>query len=75
MSLRSLGLCGVAALTLQVAPLTAQSTYSVRDVLSYSFASGLVAAPVGDRIAWIENHEPGPVPGADLAPIGSPPGA
>lgn len=24
-------------------------------MLSYSFASGLVAAPVGDRIAWIEN--------------------
>ena len=31
--------------------------FSVRDVLSYSFASGLVAAPEGDRVAWIENHE------------------
>ncbi|HIF21455.1 MAG TPA: S9 family peptidase [Gemmatimonadetes bacterium] len=31
--------------------------YSVRDALAYSFASGLVASPVEDRIAWIENRE------------------
>lgn len=41
-------------------PASAQTrdlSFSVSDVLSYSFASGLVAAPVGDRIAWIENRE------------------
>lgn len=47
----------LAALVTVTSPLSAQSTFSVKDVLSYSFASGLVAAPVGDRVAWIENHE------------------
>ena len=43
-----------------VNPASAQTQdvpFSVRDILSYSFPSGLVAAPVGDRIAWIENRE------------------
>jgi len=42
-----------------VLPITveAQASFSVDDVLSYSFASGLVASPGGDRIAWIENRE------------------
>jgi hypothetical protein len=40
-----------------VAPLPLAGQYSVEDVLSYSFASGLVAAPTGERIAWIENVE------------------
>ena len=35
----------------------AQAPFSIRDVVSYSFASGLVAAPAGDRIAWTENLE------------------
>jgi dipeptidyl aminopeptidase/acylaminoacyl peptidase len=35
----------------------AQAPFSVQDVMSFSFASGLVAAPAGDRIAWIENVE------------------
>jgi dipeptidyl aminopeptidase/acylaminoacyl peptidase len=35
----------------------AQAAYSVSDVMSYSFASGLVASPEGNRIAWIENRE------------------
>ncbi len=39
------------------ASVSAQAPFTVRDVLSSSTASGLVAAPVGDRIAWIENHE------------------
>ena len=34
-----------------------EAPFLVRDVLSYSFASGLIAAPVGDRVAWIENRE------------------
>lgn len=38
-------------------PATAQAPFSVRDVLSYSFASGIVASPAGDRIAWIENAQ------------------
>ncbi len=38
-------------------PIAAQASFSLDDVLSYSFASGLVAAPAGDRIAWIENDE------------------
>lgn len=36
---------------------TAQAPFSVEDVLSYSFASGLVASEATDRIAWIENRE------------------
>lgn len=35
----------------------AQAPFSVEDVLSYSFASALVASPTADRIAWIENRE------------------
>lgn len=35
----------------------AQTPFSVEDVLSYSFASGLVASDAADRIAWIENRE------------------
>ena len=38
-----------------VEPVSGQAPFSVEDVMSYSFASGLVAAPTGDRIAWIEN--------------------
>ena len=38
-------------------PAAGQAPFSVRDVMAYSFASGLVAAPVGDRIAWVENAE------------------
>ena len=49
----------VAAATFLVAPalLQAQAPFSVRDVLSYSFAYGLVASGSTDRIAWIENRE------------------
>ena len=46
-----------ACLTLLAIPAAAQEAISVRDVMSFSFASGLVAAPSGDRIAWIENRE------------------
>lgn len=46
-----------ACLTLLATPAAAQEAISVRDVMSFSFASGLVAAPSGDRIAWIENRE------------------
>lgn len=35
----------------------AQSPFSVEEVLSYSFASGLVSSAEGDRIAWVENVE------------------
>ena len=42
---------GVVAIQAQEAP------FSVADVLSYSFASGLVASPEGDQVAWIENVE------------------
>jgi len=38
------------------APAGAQAPFDVEDVLSYSFASGLVAASSADRIAWIENE-------------------
>lgn len=38
-------------------PLAAQAPFAVEDVLSYSFASGLVASEATDRIAWIENHQ------------------
>ena len=40
-----------------VVPAAAQSPFSIEEVLSFSFASGLVASPTGDRIAWIENRE------------------
>jgi len=36
---------------------TIAQEFSVDDVLSYSFASDLIAAQGGDRIAWIENRE------------------
>lgn len=39
------------------AALRAQATFTVHDVMSFSFASGLVASPSGDRIAWVENAE------------------
>jgi len=55
--IRSVTFSVLAAAVLANAPLTAQSTFSVEDVLSYSFASGLVGAPSGDRVAWIENHQ------------------
>ncbi len=42
------------ALLALASPLQAQ--LQVRDALSYSFASGLVASAEGDRIAWQENH-------------------
>lgn len=45
------------SLGLSATTLGAQASFTVTDALSYSFASGLVAAPAGDRIAWIENHE------------------
>jgi len=35
----------------------AQAPFSVADVLSPSFASGLVASGARDRIAWVENRE------------------
>ena len=44
-------------LSLMVVPAAAQSPFSIEEVLSFSFASGLVASPTGDRIAWIENRE------------------
>jgi dipeptidyl aminopeptidase/acylaminoacyl peptidase len=57
--------CFLAPLALAVAalavpfpdPVTAQSTdaFTVRDVLSSPFPSGLVASPTGDRIAWVRD--------------------
>ncbi|MEM7415468.1 MAG: prolyl oligopeptidase family serine peptidase [Gemmatimonadota bacterium] len=35
----------------------AQAPFDVEAVMSYSFASGLVGSPSGERIAWIENVE------------------
>lgn len=45
------------SLGLLAAPAAGQATFSVDDVMSFSFASSLVASPAGDRIAWIENEE------------------
>jgi dipeptidyl aminopeptidase/acylaminoacyl peptidase len=39
------------------AAVEAQAPFTVEEVLSYSFASGLVASSAGNRIAWIENRE------------------
>ena len=39
------------------APAASQAPLSIRDVMSYSFASGLVASQTADRIAWFENRE------------------
>jgi dipeptidyl aminopeptidase/acylaminoacyl peptidase len=44
-------------LSLLAVPAAAQNPFSIDEVLSFSFASGLVASPTGDRIAWIENRE------------------
>jgi dipeptidyl aminopeptidase/acylaminoacyl peptidase len=41
---------------LAYSPTAAQAPFGVEDVLSYSFASGLVADPAADRVAWIENE-------------------
>ena len=38
-------------------PAASQAPLSIRDVMSYSFASGLVASQTADRIAWFENRE------------------
>jgi dipeptidyl aminopeptidase/acylaminoacyl peptidase len=55
---RSAALACAALITLLSPPAaSAQGRFSVEDVLSYSFASGLVASPTGDRIAWVENRE------------------
>ena len=51
------GATATALLCLLAAPAVAQAPFSVDDVMSFSFASGLVAAPAGDRVAWIENPE------------------
>ncbi len=37
-------------------PASAQAPFDVEEVLSYSFASGLVAASDADLVAWIENE-------------------
>src|SRR5579871_5362449 len=34
---------------------SAASSASLEQVLSYSFVSGLVSSPKGDRFAWVEN--------------------
>ncbi len=36
-------------------PAAGHAQISVRDALSFSFASGLVASPTGDRVGWVEN--------------------
>ena len=51
------GATATALLCLLAAPAAGQAPFSVDDVMSFSFASGLVAAPAGDRVAWIENRE------------------
>ena len=51
------GATATALLGLLAAPAAGQAPFSVDDVMSFSFASGLVAAPAGDRVAWIENRE------------------
>ena len=51
------GATATALLCLLAAPAAGQAPFSVDEVMSFSFASGLVAAPAGDRVAWIENRE------------------
>ena len=57
--LRPLALAGLVAgfSVADPASARAQAPFSVEDVLSYSFASGLVASPWADRVAWLENRE------------------
>lgn len=38
-------------------PLPAQEPFTIQDVLSAPFPSGLVAAPSGQRVAWVRNHQ------------------
>lgn len=52
---RRLALLGL--LIVLPAPARAQDPPTVRQVLSFSFASGLVAAPDGGLVAWVENRE------------------
>jgi dipeptidyl aminopeptidase/acylaminoacyl peptidase len=56
LAITALALAAAAALP-QAIPATAQSTpaFTVEDILSAPFPSGLVAAPSGDRIAWVRN--------------------
>ncbi|HSH45761.1 MAG TPA: DPP IV N-terminal domain-containing protein, partial [Longimicrobiales bacterium] len=39
-----------------LSPAVAQETFSIDDILSAPFPSGLVAAPDGQRVAWVRNH-------------------
>ncbi|MGI9625581.1 MAG: S9 family peptidase [Longimicrobiales bacterium] len=41
--------------TVLTAPLAAQQSFSVDDVMSAPFPSALTAAPQGDRVAWVQN--------------------
>ena len=58
---KTLGAVGLIAAMGVASAASAQTSssapFSVRDVMSASFASGLVASPTGDRIAWIEKLE------------------
>jgi dipeptidyl aminopeptidase/acylaminoacyl peptidase len=47
----------LAAVPLLVGAGSAAGQIRVRDALSYSFAQGLVAAPAGDRVAWVEDDQ------------------
>jgi dipeptidyl aminopeptidase/acylaminoacyl peptidase len=38
-------------------PAAAPSTFTLERVLSYGFPTDLVAAPTGQRVAWVENRE------------------
>jgi len=52
-----LTVAAAAAFGIDAARAAAQAPFSVSDVMSFSFASGVVASPTADRIAWIENRE------------------
>ncbi|HKJ03704.1 MAG TPA: hypothetical protein VJ997_14655, partial [Longimicrobiales bacterium] len=53
--MRRFGPIAATILLLVAAPASAQLT--VQDVMTFSFAQGLVAAPRAEVIAWVENHQ------------------
>ena len=44
-------------ITLISSPSSAQPRYTIRNVLSAPYCSGLVAAPQTDRVAWVASEE------------------
>lgn len=51
------GLLSVLVLILLASPASAQESFSIEQVLSAPFPSELVAAPSGDRVAWVHDAE------------------